>query len=168
MTSIEAWRAGTELVAWRLDQQVDEKTWDSGLGAYGSGARWNSKGVSAVYASVDPALAILEVAVHKGFNALDTVAHTLTAFTILTATDVWVVDPTTISNPTWLLPGTPSAGQQKFGDALLAKHKFIAIQSTVSKYSWNIIFDPRIAQGAYTMKLQERLALDTRLNPPKT
>ncbi|MEA2728512.1 MAG: hypothetical protein QOF70_2987, partial [Acetobacteraceae bacterium] len=60
-------------MAWRLDQQGFAATWDSGEGAYRLGGRWNTKGVRAVYCSVDPATAILEVAVHKGFRALDTV-----------------------------------------------------------------------------------------------
>ncbi|MGO6815746.1 RES family NAD+ phosphorylase [Rhizobium leguminosarum] len=62
-----------------LDQAVHAPTWDSGEGAYRVGGRWNSKGVRAVYRSLDPATAILEVAVHKGFRALDAVAHIMTA-----------------------------------------------------------------------------------------
>ena len=33
-------------------------------------------------------------------------------------------------------------------------------------HSWNLIFDSTTAQGAYQLRSQERLALDTRLNPP--
>jgi RES domain-containing protein len=168
MTSIEAWLAGAELIAWRLDQRQHASSWDSGLGAYNTGARWNSKGVRAVYASIDPALGILEVAVHKGFSALDTVPHTLTAFSLVNPRDVHVVAPAALPNPSWLLPGAPSGGQQQYGDELLKQYVFIAIPSTVSKYSWNLIFDPVRAVSAYAMKSQEPLALDTRLNPPKT
>src|SRR5690606_37439658 len=72
---------GSELVAWRLDLAGFAPAWDSGEGAYRYGGRWNSRGVRAVYCSLDPATAILEVAVHKGFKPLDTVAHALTAVT---------------------------------------------------------------------------------------
>ncbi len=69
-------------------------TWAGGEGAYRGGGRWNSRGVRAVYCSVDPATAILEVAVHKGFKALDTVAHILTAAIIAEPASIHVVDPT--------------------------------------------------------------------------
>src|ERR1700741_4535141 len=98
---------------------------DSGEGAYRVGGRWNSRGIREVYCSIDPASAILEVAVHKGFKALDIVPHVLTAATIREPSTVHVVDRTSIPNPNWLGPGIPSAGQQAFGDALLAAHKFV-------------------------------------------
>ena len=51
------------LVMWRLDQARFAPQWDSGEGAYLAGGRWSSRGVRAVYAALDPATAILEVAV---------------------------------------------------------------------------------------------------------
>ena len=59
-----------ELRFWRLDQRQHAPTWHSGEGAYRVGGRWNSSGVRAVYTALDPATAILEVAVHKGFKAM--------------------------------------------------------------------------------------------------
>ena len=155
-------------MAWRLDQTKFSATWDSGEGAYRVGGRWNSKGVRAVYCSIDPATAILEVAVHKGFKALDTIPHVLTAVTITDPSSVHVVQPGSVSNPNWLRPGIPSAGQQAFGDALLAGHKFILIPSAVSTHSWNLIFVNATAAGAYARRTQEAFALDTRLHPPTT
>jgi len=157
---------GSELVAWRLDQAKFSAAWDTGEGAYRVGGRWNSKGVRAVYCSIDPATAILEVAVHKGFKALDTVPHVLTAATITEPSSVHVVDPASVPNPNWLRPGIPSAGQQAFGDALLARHRFILIPSAVSTHSWNLIFVGATAAAAYALKAQEPFALDTRLHPP--
>lgn len=157
---------GTELVVWRLDHAVHAPTWDSGEGAYRVGGRWNSRGVRAVYCSLDPATAILEVAVHKGFRALDTVAHILTAAAIMDPGDVHVVDPASVPNPNWLRPGIPGAGQQAFGDDLLRGHRFVAIPSAVSPHSWNLIFLAGGATGAYALKFQEAFALDTRLHPP--
>lgn len=164
MTPLPAPLGGKELVAWRLDQAIHATVWDIGEGAYRAGGRWNSRGVRAVYCSIDPATAILEVAVHKGFKALDTVAHVLTAMTITAISSVHIVD--SVPNPNWLRPGIPSAGQQAFGDALLALHRFVLIPSTVSTHSWNLIFAATGAAGAYTMRLQEPFALDTRLHPP--
>jgi len=153
-------------MAWRLDQAKFGAIWDNGEGAYRVGGRWNTRGVRAVYCSIDPATAILEVAVHKGFTALDTVPHVLTAVTIAEPSNVHVVGPASVPNPNWLRPGIPGAGQQAFGNALLAQHKFILIPSVVSTHSWNLIFIGTTAAGAYTLKLQERFALDTRLHPP--
>ncbi len=131
MTPLPGALGGTELVAWRLDHATYAATWDSGEGAFLAGGRWNSRGVRAVNCSVDPATAILEVAVHKGFRALDTVPHVLTAITV-DPTSVLVVDPVMIPNPNWLRPGIPSGGQQAFGDDLLSRHKIVLIPSAVS------------------------------------
>ena len=155
-----------ELVAWRLDQGVFAATWDSGEGAFRAGGRWDSRGVRAVYASLDPATAILEVAVHKGFAALDTVAHVLTMATILDPLAIRIVRPEDVPNPNWLRPGIPGAGQQAFGNSLLAQHPFVLIPSAVSTHSWNLIFVASFAAGAYALRSQERFPLDTRLHPP--
>lgn len=168
MTPLPPPLGGTDLVAWRLDQARFAATWDSGEGAYSEGGRWNSRGVRAVYCSIDPSTAILEVAVHNGFRALDTVAHVLTAVTINEPSSVHVLDPASVPNPNWLRPGIPGAGQQAFGDALLARHKFILIPSVVSIHSWNLIFARTVAAGAYARSSQEAFALDTRLHPPAT
>jgi RES domain-containing protein len=152
-------------MAWRLDQQGFAATWDSGEGAYRLGGRWNTKGVRAVYCSVDPATAILEVAVHKGFRALDTVPHVLTAITVMAPANAHVVDPSSIPNANWLRPGMPSAGQQSWGDALLASHPFVLLPSVVSTRSWNLIFVGTLAAGSYAWT-QEPFALDPRLHPP--
>jgi RES domain-containing protein len=167
MTPLPSPLSGGELVAWRLDHALFAETWDSGEGAYRVGGRWNSRGVRAVYCSIDPATAILEVAVHKGFKALDIVPHVLTATTIADHSSVYVVEPASVPNPNWLQPGIPGAGQQAFGDALLAESKFILIPSTVSTHSWNLIFVGSTAAGAYSLRSQERFALDTRLHPAK-
>jgi RES domain-containing protein len=152
--------------AWRIDQKKYAGSWDAGIGAYRVGGRWNPKGVKAVYCSLDAATAIIEVAVHKGFRALDIVPHVATIVEIADPAHVQVVMPADVPNPTWLLPGVPSAGQQAFGASLLAAHPFVAIPSAASRQSWNLIFDPDQAKGLYTLALQEQLAIDTRLNPP--
>jgi RES domain-containing protein len=155
-----------ELVAWRLDKEIYRTRWDSGEGAFRFGGRWSSRGVRAVYCSLDPATAILEVAVHTGFDALDTVRHVLTAATVTDLSKVNVVDPTSVPNANWLRPGSVSAGQQAFGDGLLALHPFVIVPSAVSTHSWNLIFVAAAATGAYAIGLQEDFALDPRLNPP--
>jgi RES domain-containing protein len=72
------WERGP-LEVWRLDAKRFASRWDSGAGAARAGGRWNPAGYPAVYCSADPSTAILEVAVHKGFNALDTIPHVLTS-----------------------------------------------------------------------------------------
>ena len=149
---------------WRLDQARFSTTWDSGEGAYLFGGRWNRKGSRILYASLDPATAIIEVAVHKGFDVLDTVPHVLTSFRIVDPSDVHVVWPADVPNANWLRAGTPSAGQQGFGDALLGAHAVIVIPSAVSTHSWNLMMTVPAA-GIYDLLAQEPFALDTRLNP---
>lgn len=166
MTPLPGLLGGAELVAWRLDQAVHASAWDSGEGAYRVGGRWNSAGLRAVYCALDPATAILEVAVHKGFQALDTVPHVMTAALLSDAGGVHIVGPEAVPNPNWLRPGIPGAGQQAFGDALLRRHRFVVIPSVVSTHSWNLLFLGGIAASDYTVNVQERFALDTRLHPP--
>jgi len=168
MTPLPGALGGRDLVAWRLDRSTFRDTWDSGEGSYRSGGRWNGGGVRAVYCSIDPATAILEVAVHKGFRALDTVPHVLTSVTIAEPASVHVVEAASVPDPNWLRPGIPSAGQQAFGDALLGRHKFVLIPSAVSAHSWNLVFVGTAAAGAYAVRSQEAFALDPRLHPPAT
>lgn len=167
MTPLPGSLGSGEIVAWRLDRWEFKATWDSGQGAFQSGGRWNNVGVRTLYCSLDPATAILEVAVHKGFKALDTVPHVLTSFTVLDASAIQVVKPDDVPNPNWLRSGIPSAGQKVFGDDLVGRHLFVLIPSAVSSHSWNLIFDPSRAAGRYQMRSQERFALDTRLHPSK-
>ena len=155
-----------ELVMWRLDQAKFGRMWDSGEGSYLVGGRWNPRGVRAVYAALDPATAILEVAVHKTFRTLDVVPHVLTSARIADPNHIHVVGARDVPNPNWLRPGAVSAGQQAFGDALLKAYPFVLIPSVVSSHSWNVIFDPAIAKVCYRTVAQEPFALDPRLHPP--
>jgi RES domain-containing protein len=149
--------------AWRLDRERHAASWDSGEGAFRAGGRWNSRGRRAVYCALDPSTAILEVAVHRGFRVLDTEPHVLTALAL--PAGIHVLAPEDVPNPNWLVPGIPSAGQQRFGDALLAAHGMVAVPSVVSRHSWNLVFDAARAGGRYALHGQERFALDTRLQP---
>ncbi len=157
------WHGGA-LHAWRLDRARHAADWDSGEGAFRAGGRWNGRGVRAVYCALDPSTAILEVAVHRGFRVLDTEPHVLTALA-LTGEAIHVVLPEDVPNPNWLVPGIPSAGQQEFGDALLAAHGVMAVPSVVSRHSWNLVFVAGAASPRYTLHGQERFALDPRLHP---
>ena len=158
---------GVPLVAWRVDPAKHAAAWDSGTGAELGGERWNPKALKVVYCSFDPSTAILEVAVHKGFDVLDTVAHVLTSLLIADPLPVKVVLPADVPNPAWLHAGIPSAGQQAWGATLLADHPFVAFPSVVSKCSWNLIFRPDTAAGLYELLEQDRLVIDGRLNPPR-
>lgn len=165
MTPLPGGLGGGEIVGWRLDRAKHAPTWDSGEGSFLLGGRWNNVGVRAVYAALEPATAIVEVAVHKGFDALDTEPHVLTRFRIEASADIHVIDPSAVPNPNWLVPGLAGAGQRKFGDALLAAHDFVVIPSVVSRRSWNVIFDPTRTARLFSVIEQEPFALDPRLNP---
>ncbi|SOC84968.1 RES domain-containing protein [Ensifer adhaerens] len=154
-----------KIIGWRLDHKRFSERWDSGEGAFLFGGRWNSKGNRVVYASLDPSTAILEVAVHKGFKALDTVPHVLTAFEISDPADVKSVSHADVPNPNWLHPAIPSAGQQHFGDTLTSGHLFVVIPSVVSSMAWNVVFNPQKAAGRYRLLHQQDFALDPRLHP---
>ncbi|TDX23697.1 RES domain-containing protein [Modicisalibacter xianhensis] len=156
-----------DIFLWRLERKRHLETWDSGIGAELGGGRWNSKGRAAVYGSLDPSTAILEVAAHKGFKALDTIPHILLCARVLDSSRVFEVTPESLPNPHWLNPGAPGQGQQIHGDLLLQQHPFIIVPSTVSRYSRNIVMNPVTAQGLFEVVVEEPFALDTRLNPPQ-
>jgi RES domain-containing protein len=150
-----------------MDTKLHAATWNSGKGAEVSGGRWNPKGFAAIYTSIDPATAVLEVAVHKGFEVLDTVPHVVSRARVLDPRDVHVLDLTTVPNSHWLLPAIPGHGQQKFGAQLMERYAFVAIPSVVLPLSWNILFSPRTAAGKYETVSQSDFSLDTRLNPSR-
>lgn len=158
--------APSEFLCWRLDARQYQTIWDSGKGAELAGGRWNPKGFAAVYAAVDPSTAVLEVAVHKGFDVLDRVPHVVSCAEILDPTLIHVVDVQNLPNRNWLRPGTPGRAQQQFGVELLKTHPFVAIPSAVLPLSWNLMFNPNVAAGAYRLDRQIDFELDTRLNPP--
>ena len=81
-----------KLVAWRLERERYAPDWARAEGAFLVGGRWSSAGRRVIYASLDPATTIMEVAVHKGFNTLDVVAHTRLELEV-DATDARVVQP---------------------------------------------------------------------------
>ncbi|MFM7169500.1 MAG: RES family NAD+ phosphorylase [Cyanobium sp.] len=159
--------SGDPLVAWRIDRLEHSEEWDRGIGAERASGRWNPKGMPVVYCSFDPATTVLEAAVHKGFDVLDSVAHVLTSLVIAEPTAVKVVRAEDVPNGAWLHAGLPSAGQQGWGAALLNRHRFVAFPSVVSKQSWNLVFCPTMAVGHYSLREQARLVMDGRLNPPK-
>jgi RES domain-containing protein len=153
------------LICWRLELGMHFPTWAQGIGAEKVGGRWSPKGRAVIYAALDPSTAILEVAVHKGFKALDVLPHHLLAIEILEPAKVHVVQPTDINNSRWLLSGSVSSGQQEFGAALLDKHPFLLVPSTVSTNSWNLVIDVHSAKSMFRLHSDERFGLDPRLNP---
>lgn len=156
---------GKIFVAWRLERKEHFPSWEKGIGAEKVGGRWSPRGRAVIYASLDPATTILEVAVHKGFVTLDVVPHKMLSIEILKPTKIHVVQPGDIPNPRWLLSGSISAGQQTFGAQLLDKHPMILIPSVVSTHSWNLVIDVNSAKGMFQLHSEEAFGLDTRLNP---
>lgn len=148
---------------WRVDAKRHAPAWNTGEGSFRVGGRWTSPGTRAVYAALDPATATIEVAVHKGFRVLDTGPHILTSARIRDPRRIHVVVPDDVPNPNWLVPATPNRNQQRFGDTLLAAHRFVLIPSAVSLHSWNVIFDAALPADDYDAVAQERFRLDPRL-----
>lgn len=156
-------KAEGDLVVWRLDAAKYASTWATGEGAFQVGGRWSSPGQRVLYTALDPATAILEVAVHKGFDALDAVAHKLLSIRLMRLDKVHVLDIATVPNANWLRPGAVSSNQQKFGDALLVMHPMVLVPSVVSTHSWNMLLNVSAAAGMFKLATMDDFALDTRL-----
>jgi RES domain-containing protein len=120
-------------------------------------------GAGPLYAALDPATAILEVAVHKGFKVLNTLAHNLYSFTITDPGQVRDVQPGDVPNPHWLHPITPNKDQQEFGDQLIDAYPYVLMPSAVSGHAWNLLVNVTTALPGMTDIQSERFALDPRL-----
>lgn len=155
----------TKLRFWRLDRTKYASSWRSGEGAFQAGGRWSSLGKRVVYGALDPATAILEVAVHKGFNTLDTVPHTLIGACISDVGLVKVLHPGAFPNANWLRPGLPSPNQQIFAEDHLKSHPVLVLPSVVSPHSWNVVIDVTATGLVLGDLSQEPFSLDTRLVP---
>lgn len=127
-----------------------------------------------MYCSLDPATCLVEAAVDRGFDVLDTQPHVLSCLQIELPTGpeltddgpgVRVVMPDDLPNPAWLQGGAPSTGQQRFGVDLLATFGVLVLPSTVSRCSWNLVFSPDAAAGRWRLLHQQRLVADARLYP---
>jgi len=158
--------AGDALTVWRLERTIYVQSWQTGEGAFLVGGRWSSAGRRVIYASMHPATAILEVAVHKTFDVLDSVPHTLLEIAISDASDIPIVELADIPNPNWLRPGVVSRNQQKFGDDLLTAHSMVAFPSVVAPHSLNLLVDVERAAGRFSLRGSEPFSLDTRLLMP--
>jgi len=158
-------RKRAETLAWRLDTTAHAQAWSSGEGARIAGGRWNPAGVPAVYTSLDPATAILEVAVHKSFATLARVPHTLT-WCRISDPELSILAAADVPDDRWLHAGLPSAAQQQFGLRLLNQHNAFVVPSVVSHHGWNLVFLPKAFKARYILIDQEPFALDTRLNRP--
>jgi RES domain-containing protein len=159
------WKFAACRCSGRLDLQVHARGWDRGEGSYRIGGRRSRPGVRAVYAAPDPATAILDVAVHKGFRDLDTVAHALTSSRIADPAAVRIVCADHIPNPNCLRPGPPSAGQQACGSDLLGRRPFADPERGVDLKLERGLHGR--AGGGLGAVSQEPFALDTRLRPAR-
>jgi RES domain-containing protein len=156
------------LNGWRIDLSRYALEWSSGEEAFRFGGRWNRPGTRAMYASVDPATALVEVAVHKGFEALGGSSHVLTSFVLPTLDLVKIVHPDNIPEKVWLRRGMPTPEGQAFGDALLAAAAFTLIPSVVSPWSWTLLANPLHPDFDPRDIVQRELLLDPRLTPPRS
>jgi RES domain-containing protein len=96
---------------------------------------------------------------------LDTRPRRLTQSRILDLGAIHILWPDDVPNQHWLSPGRPNSNQQRFGDDLTRRHRFVLIPSVVSRHSWNLIFDTGTAAGAHDEAVGDRFALDRRLQP---
>lgn len=162
MTPLPAALGGAGIAAWRIERDKHRPAWISAEGAFLVGGRWSSPGRRVLYAALDPATAILEVAVHKGFDVLDAIPHSLLELEI-DPNGVHVVRPSDVPNPNWLRPGTVSQNQQRFGDSLMDVHPIVVLPSVVSIHSWNVVIGVTHASGRFKLTGKESFALDPRL-----
>lgn len=164
MTPLPAPLGAAVVAAHRLDRKKHARHWDSGEGAFQVGGRWNPVRTRAVYCSLDPSTAVLEVAVHKGFAILDTDPHVMTSFTLSGAAPVRVFGLDDIPELDSLDPNCSDPARRGWGDAQLAAHPVIVLPSAVSRRSWNLVFRPPLPPGWIEGAVQERFVLDPRLS----
>lgn len=110
-----------------------------GAGAGLLGARWNSPGRDAIYASPSFALAVLEVLVHTGTGTIPK-HHRYVEIDIPDRVSVEQFDPAAV--PEWATPD--EVASRAFGDAWLAaaRSAVLTVPSVISPYDRNIVINP--------------------------
>lgn len=124
--------------AWRIDRTIYRKTAFTGEGARLYGGRWNSQGVSVVYAAENRSLAMLEILVHmtkpKGYE-LYSVKFGESLVQELADENLprnWDVEP-------------PTTDTQEIGDSwvTIASSAVLSVPSAVVPEERNYVLNPR-------------------------
>ena len=123
--------------------------------------------MKAVCCPCEGSATLLESAVHRGFDELNTQPFTLWGLAIADPTQVRLVQRRDLPTPARLHAGIVSGGQQAWGAALLAAHPFVVLPSVLSKLSGSVVFRPDRAADKYALRGQGRLAIDARFNSPR-
>jgi RES domain-containing protein len=148
------------VIAWRLSSSLYPAL--SGEGAKRVGGRWNSPGVSLVYASESLSLSVLEVLVHLESEDLPD---------NLQATRVELPDDSVEARvdvpPAWLRD--PLMRQsRRFGDAWVGEGRSVAlvVPSAVIPAERNVLLNPRHPRFAEVRMVEQHpFRLDARLRP---
>ena len=125
---------------WRLVKTRYVSSAFDGEGARLYGARWNSPGTRVAYASMNSALAVLEVLAHM------TAAAALPGYSLVTATlpDELVEDlPESVLPSDWSASPVPPAAQA-IGDAWVRSTRSLALRvpSVIVRGSFNVLINP--------------------------
>jgi RES domain-containing protein len=130
------------VIVWRLARAIDRSTAFSGIGAFTYGARWNSPGHYAVYASVNLSTAALEILVHAGTP--QAIPKDELALRVIIPKDVAVERINIADLPgDWQEPNHPTC--QAIGDAWIEENRsaVLYIPSAVVPQDRNVVLNPR-------------------------
>ena len=125
--------------AWRIVKAKHVATAFSGEGASKFGGRWNSRGITAVYASGSQSLAVLETLVHV--HPAVRFRYKLYRLDFAEAL-VEVVSPDSLPSDWQCEPPGPQTKQ--FGDAWVrgARSAVLAVPSAILPDEWNFLLNP--------------------------
>ena len=147
---------------WRLVKTRYASSAFDGEGARLYGARWNSPGSRVAYASMNSALAVLEVLVHM------TAGTALSGYSLLTATlpDELVEDLAESALPMgWSASPVPPEAQA-IGDAWVRSTRSLALRvpSVIVRGSFNVLINPAHPDfGQFAVDSVEPFDFDPRL-----
>lgn len=148
--------------AWRIVKERHAEAPFDGEGARLYWGRWNSPGVSAVYASDSRALAALEVLAGLQTNS------PLSAYVLIPAEfdDLLVVSIELEKLPSGWNQNPPTPSTQRIGDDWISSGTSVILRvpSALVPQESNYVFNPRHPDfSAVTVGKPERLSLDSRL-----
>jgi len=129
------------ITAWRIFKTKYAAQPFDGEGARRTGGRWNSKGVTHVYASESPALAALEILVH--LQSQELLSSYLLASISFDDTLVETVSPRQL--PRGWRRDTAPAALQAVGDPWVARaaSAVLRVPSVIIDGQWNYLLNPR-------------------------
>lgn len=152
------------MIVYRIVKSLSRANDFSGIGAFKTGGRWNSKGTYMLYASMNSSLAYLETLVH--FNETDVPPNLYITAVEIKDSDTMIYQlPDSDYPTTWMEPD--NLENKIISDQWIRENEFLAfkVRSAINPSEYNFLMNPLYPGFHDKIKVHsiELLDIDTRL-----